>query len=316
MSTFYVGITDTNWISLLREDYNNGTIARKVNFWTPGTQEFKVIEPGDLFLFKLHNKKSTGENGEIVGGGYYSYYDRMSIPDAWNKFGRANGRDSLDSMLNSIKGMQEKNNIQARVEIGCIILENVFFFNEWIKEPIDWGKSIVRGKKYSTDTEIGLDLFNIVNERITYNNKSNLEIVEEIEKEINKIALKGEEKITLVKARVNQSVFRERLLKKYHTCCLCKVENQALLKASHIKPWVASDADEKLDVENGFLLCPNHDALFDGGFISFDDNGNIIISDRLSQIDCTFTNVISTMKITLSEKNRKYLEYHRKNVFC
>ena len=114
---------------------------------------------------------------------------------------------------------------------------------------------------------------------------------------------------------MNQSVFRDRLLKKYHKCCLCEVENQALLKASHIKPWVVSDADEKLDVENGFLLCPNHDALFDGGFISFNDNGNIMISDRLTQTDCIFTNVVPTKKIKLSERNRKYLEYHRKNVF-
>ena len=61
--------------------------------------------------------------------------------------------------------------------------------------------------------------------------------------------------MAFVKTRVNQSVFRERLLKKYHTCCLCKVENQALLTASHIKPWAASSADEKLDAENGFCFA-------------------------------------------------------------
>lgn len=105
MSVFYVGITDTNWFSLLRQDYNDGLLDKQVNFWTPGTKEFKAIEPEDLFLFKLHNKKSTGENGEIVGGGYFSYYDRMTIPDAWDKFGRENGRDSLDSMMKSLKGM-------------------------------------------------------------------------------------------------------------------------------------------------------------------------------------------------------------------
>ena len=232
------------------------------------------------------------------------------------EFGRANGRESLDEMMNSIKGIQEKNNMQLSAEIGCIILKNVFFLDRAIPEPIDWSKSVVRGKKYSTDTEIGLDLFNTVNNLLSSSNKSNLEIIEEIEKGTNEGTLKGEKKIILVKARVNQSVFRDRLLKKYHKCCLCEVENQALLKASHIKPWVVSDADEKLDVENGFLLCPNHDALFDGGFISFDDNGNIMISDRLTKTDCTFTNVVPTMKLKLSEGNRKYLEYHRKNVFC
>ena len=56
------------------------------------------------------------------------------------------------------------------------------------------------------------------------------------------------------------------------------------------------------------MLCPNHDALFDGGYITFEDDGTIVISDRLSQLDCTFTNVLSTMKIQLSDKNKEYLE--------
>lgn len=63
-----------------------------------------------------------------------------------------------------------------------------------------------------------------------------------------------------------------------------------------------------LPITCGFLLCPNHDALFDGGYITFEDDGTIVISDRLSQLDCTFTNVLSTMKIQLSDKNKKYLE--------
>lgn len=315
MSIFYVGITDSNWFSLLKEDYDNGVLGNQVNFWTPGTKEFKAIESGDLFLFKLHNKKSTGENGEIVGGGYFSYYDKMSISDAWNKYGRGNGRESLEIMQKSLKGMQEKINSQSSAEIGCIILENLFFLDKWIDEPVDWGKSIVSGKKYSTDTDIGADLYQLVNEGIKGNRKKDNEIIDEIENEVNSLVLKGEDRVVLVKARVNQSVFRELLLKKYHTCCLCKVENSALLVASHIKPWSVSSADEKLDVENGFLLCPNHDALFDGGYITFEDDGSIVISTRLSQMDCIFTNVTSTMKISLSENNKKYLEYHRKYIF-
>ncbi len=127
MSVFYVGITDSNWFSFLREDYNNGILGAEVNFWTPGKREFKVLESGDLFLFKLHNKKSTGENGEIVGGGFFSHYNKMSISDAWNKYGRGNGRESLDIMKKSLKDMQEKINVESNVEIGCIILERVFF---------------------------------------------------------------------------------------------------------------------------------------------------------------------------------------------
>lgn len=219
MSIFYVGITDTNWVSVLREEYYNRKLGKYVNFWTPGTREFKAIEPGDMFLFKLHNRKSTGENGEIVGGGYFSYYEKLSILDAWEKYGRGNGRDSLQQMQESLHGMQEKNNIQSSIEIGCIILENAFFLDKWIEEPSDWGKSIVSGKRYTTDTKIGAEIYNTVNEVKKENSNSDSEIVYEIEMEMDNLSLEGRERVALVKTRVNQGIFRERLLKKYSTCC-------------------------------------------------------------------------------------------------
>lgn len=309
MSQFYVGITDTSWYSFLKENYSNGELGTQVNFWTSSTREFKAIGPGELFLFKIHNKKSTEEKGEIVGGGYFTYYEQLSISDAWEKYGRGNGRESLQKMQEALKRMQRKYNVQAGVKIGCIILENVFFLDKWIEEPVDWSKSIVSGKRYTTDNEIGAELFDKVNDAITKMN------IQEIEKEIDELDLRGEERLAVVKTRVNQSIFRDSLLKKYKTCCLCKVESPSLLIASHIKPWAASEPDEKLDPQNGFLLCPNHDALFDGGYITFEDDGQIVISDRLSIMDCTFMNVQSTMKITLSEENKKYLNYHRKKIF-
>lgn len=105
------------------------------------------------------------------------------------------------------------------------------------------------------------------------------------------------------------------MLKKYNRCCLCEVENPTLLIASHIKPWVESEPEEKLDVDNGFLMCPNHDKLFDKGYITFDDDGKIIISDRLTENDRVFLNVNSRMHIELTESNKKYLKFHRENVF-
>ena len=62
-------------------------------------------------------------------------------------------------------------------------------------------------------------------------------------------------------------------------------------------------------------MCPNHDRLFDQGWITFDNNGKIIIADEMSQEDRIFMNVNKDMKITLSEKNKIYLQYHRSNIF-
>lgn len=66
------------------------------------------------------------------------------------------------------------------------------------------------------------------------------------------------------------------MLKRYNRCCLCEMENPEFLIASHIKPWAESERKEKLDVNNGFLMCPNHDRIFDKGYITFDDDGKII----------------------------------------
>lgn len=173
-------------------------------------------------------------------------------------------------------------------------------------------------EEYYALVEEKLDVgFNLQNQVVGVNcDSDNDMLISNIETDANKLQLFGKERETFVKTRVNQSIFRERLLEKYDCCCcLCKVSNPHFLIASHIKPWACSENDEKLDVDNGFLFCPNHDALFDSGYISFDDDGNIMISENLKQVDTVYMNVNSNMKIPLSSKNKTYLEYHRNNIF-
>lgn len=112
-------------------------------------------------------------------------------------------------------------------------------------------------------------------------------------------------------------MFRDLLLNRYNRCCLCDVKDTALLIASHIKPWAESEPKEKLDVNNGFLMCPNHDKLFDKGYITFEDDGTIRISKGLTENEMTFLNVNSKMHIepTLTKGNKKYLKFHRKDIF-
>ena len=62
-------------------------------------------------------------------------------------------------------------------------------------------------------------------------------------------------------------------------------------------------------------MCPNHDRLFDKGWISFDEEGKIEISDQLTKENQIFTNVSTDMRIDLTDGNKKYLKYHRENVF-
>lgn len=127
--------------------------------------------------------------------------------------------------------------------------------------------------------------------------------------------LSGYEKEVITKIRINQDKFRNNLITKYGKCCLCGVTNPDLLIASHLKPWSKSDQKEKLDIGNGLLLCPNHDKLVDSGLVSFDDDGKILISNKLSETDKIFMNIRDDLKIEITEDNYPYIFYHRNNIF-
>ncbi len=138
---------------------------------------------------------------------------------------------------------------------------------------------------------------------------------EALEKHLEKLGVEGKERLALIKARVNQGVFRKRLMLRYKKCCLCGTSSQNLLIASHIKPWSESNKDERVDSDNGFLLCPNHDAVFDQFLISFDSNGKIMISNKLSGNDQNSLGIRDDMIIDIREGNKKYLEYHRNRFY-
>lgn len=90
----------------------------------------------------------------------------------------------------------------------------------------------------------------------------------------------------------------------------------ALLRASHVKPWRDSTNEERLDPMNGLLLHPVLDHLFDSGFITFEDNGEIRISVKLSQEDIKILNVSRTSKLRKVPNGlRQYMSFHREHVF-
>lgn len=122
-------------------------------------------------------------------------------------------------------------------------------------------------------------------------------------------------KESIVKRRIGQNILRDILLSKKCECKVCNMADKKLLIASHIKPWSQSNDYERLDENNAFLLCPNHDSLFDKGYMSFDENGKILISNRISDDNKILLNIHEDMMIELKDENQKYLEWHRKNLF-
>lgn len=141
--------------------------------------------------------------------------------------------------------------------------------------------------------------------------------VEKVEKEIEKKKLPKQEKEQLVKARIGQGAYREKLLLESSECIITRVNDERILIASHIKPWSVSADNEKIDPNNGLILTPTYDRLFDQGFITFQDDGTILISAYISPLNMKKLNLATGKKYVLpdSDKRREYLIYHRENIF-
>jgi len=100
-------------------------------------------------------------------------------------------------------------------------------------------------------------------------------------------------------------------------CRITGVNREEHLRASHCKPWRDSTNAERLDGENGLLLTPNADHLFDRGFIGFEDNGDVLISpvaheDSLARMGLNTSRIFNVG--SFSQGQRRYLEFHRENV--
>lgn len=126
------------------------------------------------------------------------------------------------------------------------------------------------------------------------------------------------ERTAVIQARVGQGIFRENLCKVEKRCRLTGVSEPVHLRASHTKPWRSSSHEERLCGENGLLLTPTIDHLFDRGFISFEDNGDLLVSpvariDSLSRMGIQCDKVVNVGPFTSGQKG--FLEYHRESVF-
>ncbi len=89
------------------------------------------------------------------------------------------------------------------------------------------------------------------------------------------------ETTTNVKVRLGQEYFRDAVLNNFGgRCGVTELAVRELLIASHILPWRTHVA-ERLNVRNGLCLSRLHDAAFDRGLITFDDNLRLVLSPKL-----------------------------------
>jgi putative restriction endonuclease len=121
----------------------------------------------------------------------------------------------------------------------------------------------------------------------------------------------------IIRARRGQGLFKQRVMQIEKRCRITTVENPIHLLASHCRPWRDSSNEQRLDGENGLLLTPSVDHLFDRGFIGFEDSGDLIISPvahlhSLQRMGIETQRVINVGGFTKGQ--RLYLDFHRTSV--
>lgn len=268
MAKLWVGITDNNWFKALSKIPN----IDEVNFWQPsGGSTFKILQPGEPFLFKLRSPLNF-----IVGGGFFAHWTRLPISLAWEAFGEKNGARSFEELRNLI--INRRRPSKDRFEdfyIGCILLEQPFFFDrsEWIPVPSDWKPPTQQGKHYELQTEPGKSLWEQVQIRLT--RKPGYLPGTRIEDG----ARYGTP--TLVKPRLGQGSFRILVTDAYgRSCAITEEHTLPALEAAHIKPFNLQGPNA---IYNGLLLRSDVHRLFDKGYITVTPELRIEVSRRLRE---------------------------------
>lgn len=131
-------------------------------------------------------------------------------------------------------------------------------------------------------------------------------------------AMKKTEYEAWMMARLGQGVFRNGVLSAWNgACALSGMKEKSFLIASHMKPWSVSDETERIDPDNGIPLLPNFDCLFDGGWITFQDDGHIVIGPYVEDATIRKLGLSRSARLLkpLNDRQKSYLRYHRENVY-
>lgn len=259
-----VAVTDSDWFEALR--YR--TDLTEVNFWAPSAANFRALQPGELFLFKLHAPRNV-----IVGGGVFAHANAMPCSLAWAAFGEANGAASAQDMRRRIARYRRTDPAdRSDFPIGCRILTQPFFFDEsdWIPVPTSWAANIVSFKTYNTDTSDGLALWDAVEGRLERLRTPGMS---------EEAARFGAPQ--LIRPRLGQGAFRVLVTDVYgRKCAITGERTLPALEAAHIRPFAEGGSHE---ARNGLLLRRDIHSLFDAGYVTVTPDHRFEVSRRIRE---------------------------------
>jgi putative restriction endonuclease len=302
----YVSVTDNDWYRFLSQIPNLG----EVNFWQPGgSSQFRALQPGELFLFKLHSPENF-----IAGGGFFTHASLLPVSLAWEAFGEKNGAATFEEMRSKIlKYRGSATDPREDFEIGCILLQQPFFLaeKEWIPVPSDFHLNIVQGKTYDLDSGSGKELWDAIQLRVQSQPAAQLQVADGTVLWSNPV---------LVRQRLGQGAFRILVMDTYQRRCAVTQEKALpALEAAHIQP-VTQEGKHRID--NGLLLRSDIHKLFDAGYVTVTPDYKFRASRKLKD---DFDNGEEYLRLSGSDlwlprdsdsrPNREFLEWHSDRIF-
>jgi putative restriction endonuclease len=304
----FVAVTDFDWFTYL---WSLPKID-EVNFWQPGGhQVFRALSSNEPFLFKLHSPRDY-----IVGGGLFAHSTILPISLAWDAFGEKNGARSLEEMRARTEKYRRKTPSHGEdYQIGCILLQQPFFFKEkdWIPAPADWKQPIVQGKGYDTAAGVGKKLWDDVRVR--------LQARKDLWEEARVADIEGGYgPPQIIMPRLGQGSFRVLVTDVYQRrCSVTQERTLPALDAVHIKPFGKSGPHS---VNNGILFRSDIHKLFDTGYVTISPDHHFEVSKRIKE---EFENGRDyyamhgkLLQLPLDKKLRpgsEFISWHNENVF-
>lgn len=299
----YIVIVNTHEVEEWKNEYNQMTRILKYygDNRTPGKEIHDTKQKGNLTFKKVFDLAYGGEASRSKLPPIF-YFERYGPRSDMKFIGLAvpyvSGKTREEAL--NVNTYSTEGGTFENYEASFSIIDALHIKREWLTDlklnrqsyspfaPVEWMDFIVLGnidkqKNFTPQVEIAEERIELVHTKpVTY------------------------------EARLTQNKFRKELLDRDKGCRICGLDINEVLIASHIKPWAKSANDEKSDINNGLILCANHDRLFDRGLISFDDSGNIIISKMISEKDFEKLAILNETKISLSDETKKYMSVHRK----
>jgi putative restriction endonuclease len=263
---FFVGITDRDWFDYLSR---LGGVD-EVNFWQPsGQQQFRALQIGEPFLFKLHSPDDY-----IVGGGFFSHFTILPASIVWQAFGEKNGARTEEEMRVRIARYRRAPNPGAAddYQIGCILLESPFFLDrtDWIRLP-DWKREIVRGRGFDSLSD-GKEIWQRVEPLVKASSQE--------PQSIGGAQPRYGDPVTVL-PRLGQGSFRLIVTDSYdRRCAFTNSPVLHVLDAAHIRPYSSGGTHSPA---NGILLRQDLHTLFDRGYMTVTPRHRIDVSSRIKE---------------------------------